>query len=205
MSSKLFPGSVRLVALVLALAAAMLVSPAHANHDRGFKRGFGYGGFGGYGGAWVGVDGISFRVDDESSVGFDDEIIRPRGVRFRGGLNFNRFVGVELHGAFGRDNSVQSFDSLDTSVGASFVRGTLPLGRFVRVNGLLGVAGVRLRQRVDGFEFRDDRGSFAFGVSMDVRVGRATSLSGGWTRYASDRGGFDDVSAFALGIRVGFF
>lgn len=193
----------RCIAIVLALGTALFASvPAHADHNR--RGGFGYG-FSPFGARWVGIDGIALSVGDDFGSFNDDAVARPRGLRLRSGFNVNRFFGVEAHGAFGTDRSVESFDRVDTWIFAGFFRGSLPIGRAVRLNGLAGLATVGLRQTIDNSDFSDRAGSFAFGASMDVQLGRRTSLTGGWTRYSNGFGAVDTVSGFTLGIQVGFY
>lgn len=207
-----------LIATLTVLLGTVLVSaPVLADHERrGHKRGgsrIGVGYAGPVGSGWIGFDGLALSVDDD----FDSqsELASPRGFRIRTGMDFRRgpglgalrgpALGMELHAGYGRDSDVRSFDSYDAWVLGGFLRGSVPIGPGIRVNGLVGLATVGIEQEVNNARFSDSAGDLAYGFGIDVRLAPRTNLSAGWTRYAAGDEAFVNVSGWSLGLRVGFY
>ncbi len=204
--------TLRCLAASLALGLAVASVPAAADHDRRGSRGkgrigpaIGLGFVGPHLPGWIGFDGLALSVGDRHDDFDNGNRATPRGFRVRAGSDLSRRLGVEVHAGYGRDTTNDTFDSVDTWVLGAFVRVGIPLGRAVQLNGLMGFGSAGVTQRIDDTELSDESSGLAFGVSMDVRLAPRTSLSGGWTRYASGEDAFAAVSGWSLGIKVGFY
>jgi hypothetical protein len=200
-------------ATLLLVGSALCAAPVFADHDRrggkryGGKVGFGL--IGASGPGWIGFDGLALSIGGQS--GLDTETPQPRGFRVRAGMDLTPplplvpSLGFELHAGFGRDRDVGAFDIYDTWVVAGFVRGSVPVSRFVRINGLVGLGSVGVEQQTANAQFNDQTAGMSFGVSADLKLSPYTSLSAGWTRYSSDGDAFAAVSGWSLGLRVGYY
>ena len=162
-------------------------------------------------GGHVGVDALALRfADDGGDTAFRGEVdadAEPVGLRLRVGIGIEEFLDVEFHGVLARDGGGDGDDRLDVGVLGAYLKLKLPIGDYIRLTGLGGVAGA-------GFETSDtgddrvisdeERTSLSYGAGLEVALGRRTDLVADWTRYLVEDGDERALDAFGVGIRIGY-
>ena len=158
-------------------------------------------------GGHVGVDAIAARFADEDGDtafrGDGGDGGEPVGLRLRLGVAVEDFLDVELQGALARDGGGGDEPRLDLAVLGAYLKLKLPIGDYIRLVGLGGVAGVGLELTDPGGRVREDeRTSLSYGAGLEVALGRRTDLVADWTRYLTEDGDERALDAFGAGIRI---
>ncbi len=179
---------------------------------------------------YLGVDAMIWEAtaDDTLWRNFrieDSDVISPEfsstGVRFRGGVNILRFLGVEAHVGMGgsQRTTIRELDNEDEltapiSVGyrvdrltSAFVRGILPLGNDIGIYGLLGITEVKGTHRLSdepGFSQSSQRTTTgtSFGGGVEARLLENLHLTLEYVSYVDET----DLELTALlgGLRWSF-
>ena len=159
-------------------------------------------------GGHLGVDALALRfADDDGDTAFrrdraGDADAEPVGLRVRVGVGLEDFLDVELHGALARDGGGDDVQ-LDVGLLGAYLKLKLPIGDYIRLAALGGVAGVGFeRTDPDGRVTDDERTSLSYGAGLEVALGRRTDLVANWTRYLTEDGDERALDAFGAGIRI---
>ena len=159
-------------------------------------------------GGHLGVDALALRfADDDGDTAFrngaGDADAEPVGLRVRVGVGLEDFLDVELHGALARDGGGDDQDQLDVGLLGAYLKLKLPIGDYIRLAALGGVAGVGFERTDPGGRVTDDeRTSLSYGAGLEVALGRRTDLVANWTRYLTEDGDERALDAFGAGIRI---
>jgi len=142
---------------------------------------------------YVGLDAHAWRLEPDRGSTWS-----AVGVRGKLGAQIAEQVSVEAHLATGGSDRANNVSlSLDHVFGF-FIRGDIPITRYLGLYGLLGYSEVKADVR--GFSGKES--SVSFGVGADYAVSNTTSLNIDWIRYV-DHSNFD-YSALGVGARWRF-
>jgi len=149
--------------------------------------------------AYLGIDGSSFSLDNSS-----DENLNPRGMRLRLGLHMSEVFDIEGHFGFGYDDDSTAFDDFGTVYSSAFLKAHMPLGARSTAYAMAGVTALEVTETVGTREFSDDDFSFSYGFGLETELTDRLDLSADYVLYSSQVGGFEDLSAVSLGLKLYF-
>ena len=150
-------------------------------------------------GAYLGIDGSSFSLENTS-----DDDLNPRGMRLRLGLRLNDVFDLEGHFGFGYDDDTSAFDEIGAVYTSAFLKAHAPLGARSTAYAMAGLTALELTETVGTREFSDDDVSFSYGFGLETELTERLDLSADFVRYSQQIGGFDDLSAVSLGLKLYF-
>jgi len=172
------------LAAVFAISACLLAPSAHAGR---------------YLNAYLGVDGSSFSLANTT-----DDNLNPKGLRLRLGFRLNRVFDLEGHFGFGSDSDNTAFDEIGTVYSSAFLKAHAPLGVRSNAYAMAGFSALEITETVGRQEFSDDDVSFSFGFGLETALTDRLDLSADFVRYSQQVGGFEDLSAVSLGLKLYF-
>ncbi|MDP3534188.1 MAG: porin family protein [Halomonas sp.] len=136
------------------------------------------------------VDGIS---DDFSATGFT----------LRGGVDYNEYLGVEIHAAFGGSDS-NSFRTSGINVDSefeldmlfsSFIKGKLPITSEFRAFGLAGISYLKGTESISSiygsYSASADDTNFAAGLGVEYDITPNFTVTGDVIRHSLDKSDYD--------------
>ncbi len=146
---------------------------------------------------YLGIDGAAMTL--ENRIG---ENIEPVNLRLRLGGNVAPFIDLEGHLGLtvNSDEIFQADWSADFV--ALFIKGHLPLGRYLSLYGLAGLSAVTITETIGRRHFSDDRGGFAYGVGIESVISENVDISLDYVNYLLDDNAFDEVSAVSFGFKI---
>lgn len=145
---------------------------------------------------YIGLDASMLTV--ENSIG---ESLQPENFRLRLGSSLAPFIDLEGHLGL-TVNSDESFRaSWDADFAAVFLKGYIPIGRYLALYGMGGFSGVALTETIGGDEFIDERFGFAYGAGIEVVLSETVDLSLDYVNYLHDEGLLSSVSAVSFGLK----
>ena len=148
---------------------------------------------------YFGVDASSIKVKNQ--IGED---LTPGNLRLRLGGNFAPYFDLEGHLSLTVNSDEQFQADWSADIAALFIKGHLPLGRYVSLYGLAGIASVVLTETIDRRHFEEDRGGFAYGVGLESVLTERMDISLDYVNYLPDDNIVDDVTALSFGFKFYF-
>lgn len=150
-------------------------------------------------GAYLGIDGSSFSLDNSS-----DDDLNPRGMRLRLGLRISDVFDLEGHFGFGHDDDTTAFDEIGAVYSSAFLKAHAPLGARSTAYAMAGFTALELTETVGAREFSDDDVSFSYGFGLETELTDRLDLSADYVLYSEELGAFEDFSAVSLGLKLYF-
>ena len=145
---------------------------------------------------YIGIDSSQLSLDDR--IGSE---IEPDNIRFRIGGHLERGVDLEAHFGltFDADRALEADWSADFA--SLFLKGHLPIGRFLSLYGMIGGSAISVTERVDRRDFVDELYGFSWGAGIEAVLTDRVDLSLDYVTYLHDDEIFDDISAWSFGFK----
>ncbi len=149
----------------------------------------------GYSG-YIGID--SSRLIVENPIGAD---IEPDNLRLRLGGRVGQGVDLEaqLGLTFNSDEAYQADWAVDFA--SLFLKGYLPLGRYLALYGMVGGSGVSITESIDRRDFTEERYGFSYGMGIETVLTDRIDISLDYVKYLHDDLDYEEVSAVSFGLK----
>lgn len=151
-------------------------------------------------GGYLGYLGI-----DSSQVSLDNWIgteIEPDNLRFRLGGRLERGVDVEAHFGFTFDSARALEADWSVDLASLFLKGHLPIGRYLALYGMMGGSAVSVTERVERQKFVDELYDFSWGAGIEAVLTDRIDLSLDYVSYLNDDEVYENISAWSFGFKL---